>query len=303
VFVVNEVLRLGIIGLSPGNGHPYSWAAIFNGYNESEMERCGFPVIPRYLERQSFPEAAIKGAAVTHVWTQEPAVSQHVARAARINYVVDDMHDLLGKVDAVLLARDDAERHLEFAKPFLDASVPIYIDKPLALDVASAREMFALQRYPWQLFSCSALRYAREFALTEGQRTGLGGIKAIHATVPKDWDKYSIHVIEPMLSLLPDRGALLRSERWASDDRVALHLEWQSGAEALVSSMGERARTPLGLRVFGSSDWCDLIFSDTFSAFRSALAAFVEGVRMKRRQIPLSETLDAIKLVEVGRSL
>ena len=24
-------LKLGIIGLSEGNGHPYSWSAIFNG--------------------------------------------------------------------------------------------------------------------------------------------------------------------------------------------------------------------------------------------------------------------------------
>jgi hypothetical protein len=27
-------VRLGIIGASPGNGHPYSWSAFFNGYDE-----------------------------------------------------------------------------------------------------------------------------------------------------------------------------------------------------------------------------------------------------------------------------
>ena len=26
-------LKLGIIGISNGNGHPYSWSAIFNGYD------------------------------------------------------------------------------------------------------------------------------------------------------------------------------------------------------------------------------------------------------------------------------
>ena len=29
--------KLGIIGLSPGNGHPYSWSAIFNGYSKEKM--------------------------------------------------------------------------------------------------------------------------------------------------------------------------------------------------------------------------------------------------------------------------
>ena len=64
-------LKLGVIGLSPGNGHPYSWSAIFNGYNPAEMENCGFPVIPRYLELKQFPKDAIAEAAVTHVWAQD----------------------------------------------------------------------------------------------------------------------------------------------------------------------------------------------------------------------------------------
>ena len=44
-------LKIGIIGYSEGNGHPYSWSAIFNGYNRVLMESCGFTVIPRYLEK------------------------------------------------------------------------------------------------------------------------------------------------------------------------------------------------------------------------------------------------------------
>ena len=47
---MKEKLRLGIMGMSEGNGHPYSWSAIFNGYNSLEMEDCGFPVIPEYLK-------------------------------------------------------------------------------------------------------------------------------------------------------------------------------------------------------------------------------------------------------------
>ena len=45
-------LRLGVVGLSEGNGHPYSWSAIFNGCDMSFMKDCGFPVIPGYLAKQ-----------------------------------------------------------------------------------------------------------------------------------------------------------------------------------------------------------------------------------------------------------
>ena len=35
-------IKTGVIGISSGNGHPYSWSAIINGYNEHEMLNCRF---------------------------------------------------------------------------------------------------------------------------------------------------------------------------------------------------------------------------------------------------------------------
>ncbi len=61
--------RLGIIGLSPGNGHPYSWTAIFNGYNKEKPAQCPFPVIPEYLGQQDPKTMGIEEAYVTHIWT------------------------------------------------------------------------------------------------------------------------------------------------------------------------------------------------------------------------------------------
>lgn len=293
-------LRLGVIGLSPGNGHPYSWSAIFNGYEAPAMEHCGFPVIPRYLEKQCFPGDAIADARVTHVWTQDVALSRHVAQAARIEHVADRFTDLIGQVDAVLLARDDAETHLEFARPFLVAGMPIYVDKPLALSRAEAETLIGLQRFPGQLFSCSALRYAPELALTPVHSMTIGDIRCIAATVPKDWDKYAVHVIEPLLRLIPRRGEVVRSCRWASGDRVVLHVEFASGVGAQIATSGG-AGAPLGLRVFGAAGWCDLLFADTFRAFRAALQDFVDGVRVRDVRILPADMLEVVDLIEIGR--
>ena len=35
-------IRLGMIGMNDGNGHPYSWSAICNGYDPIEMENALF---------------------------------------------------------------------------------------------------------------------------------------------------------------------------------------------------------------------------------------------------------------------
>ena len=47
-------LRLGVVGLSEGNGHPYSWSAIFNGCDMTYMKACGFPVSERLYEQESY---------------------------------------------------------------------------------------------------------------------------------------------------------------------------------------------------------------------------------------------------------
>ena len=47
-----EDIKIGIIGMSHGNGHPYSWSAIVNGYDHEYMKDCPFPVIQDYLKKQ-----------------------------------------------------------------------------------------------------------------------------------------------------------------------------------------------------------------------------------------------------------
>ena len=34
-----NAIRLAMLGSTPGNGHPYSWSAMFNGYNREVMTR------------------------------------------------------------------------------------------------------------------------------------------------------------------------------------------------------------------------------------------------------------------------
>jgi predicted dehydrogenase len=295
-------MHLGVIGLSPGNGHPYSWSAIFNGYDRVLMEDCGFPVIPRYLERQHFPQDAIQEAKVTHVWAQDEACAQHIALAAKIDHVVHHYTDMIGKVDGILLARDDADAHLDFARPFLDAGLPIYIDKPLALSSEIAQQLINMQRYPGQLFSCSALRYAREFQLSEATCSEIGEIRQIHATAPKDWDKYAVHVIEPLLLLAPNRGTIKRIHRWRCDDSVSMHLLFESGLQAQVCTLGASA-APLSLRVIGDRGWRDLVFVDSFTAFRAALNEFVQGVLKRDVRIPPEFMLEVAGIIEAGRTM
>jgi hypothetical protein len=298
----NDKVKLGLLGLSPGNGHPYSWAALFNGYNIDAMSNCGFSAIPEYLKNHSFPCESIKNAEVTHIWTQNQILSEHIALSSNIKHVVNHFSEMIGEIDGVLLARDDAENHLYHAKLFLENGIPIYIDKPLALSLDKGQELLEMQTYAGQIFSCSALRYAKELSLTPSQYSSLGRIKYVFGSTPKDWDKYSIHVIEPMLKLFPELSLQpSRQSRWSSAGRSVLHGECESGLEYQISAMGECC-IPISLRIIGENDCIDLTFVDSFSAFKSALEIFINTTC--RREVALSADimLASISFVESGRS-
>ena len=125
------MIKIGILGMSPGNAHPSSWSAIINGvFDGEEITRLGYPAVAEYLTVNN-DTLGLPAAKVTHVWAQEEAVARQISRTAGIAHTVAAPIDLVGRVDAVILARDDPENHRSMAKPFIDAGIPIFIDKPL----------------------------------------------------------------------------------------------------------------------------------------------------------------------------
>jgi predicted dehydrogenase len=275
------------------------------------MASCPFPVIPQYLSEQDWPSAAVPGAQVTHVWTQDPAISAHIAAAARIPHVCTHMEDMIGQVDAVLLARDDPEHHYQMARPFIEAGLPIYIDKPAAADRATLDALFALEKWPGQIFSCSAVGYAREFSLTPEQRQEIGPLRWVEASIMKSWVKYGVHIIDPVLRLEPGlwqgaHGALTSVTNTGTHEpdgqRINLvTASWDSGFRAVFRVTGE-VPAPLRITVYGERGFIELNFKDTFNAFKSALADFVEGIRSRtvRSERAFLQTL--VDIIEKGNS-
>lgn len=295
----HQHLKLGIIGLSEGNGHPFSWAAICNGYDPVAMAGCGFPVIPEYLSRQKYPADFLTDVTVTHVWTQDEAITRKVAAASRITHVCHKPEDMLGEVDGLLLARDDAGNHHRFASPFLRAGIPVYVDKPLALSRAAADRLLNEAREPWQLFSCSALYFAEELLLDAGQRTRIGELRAVHAVTPMKWETYAAHLVDPVLRYIAEPAVIVEHRVWREREAVHLFARWRNGPVTCFHATG-RANCEIRIHYIGEQGEQLTIFQDSFRAFRSALAAFLEQVRTRRLMIPREHLLRVVAVLEAG---
>ena len=96
-------INIGILGVSEGNGHPYSFSSILNGYNRHHFKKSNWSVILNYLERREECEFCALDARITHVWCQDKTIAQEIANCCRINTVVDDYKDMLGEVDLSLI--------------------------------------------------------------------------------------------------------------------------------------------------------------------------------------------------------
>ena len=171
--------------------------------------------------------------------------------------------------------------------------------RPLALSSAIAMALYDRQRRPGQIFTCSALSYASELQLSIEEKKSLGPIFYIDAVTPKYWDTYGMHIIEPLLAIMGPgasptncSGGLMRH----------LDLKWPNGAVARLTALGN-ASGPISLRVFGERGFRELIFHDSFAAFRSALSVFVDIVRGIATPQPPDGPLAAVRILELGRNL
>lgn len=294
-----EKLRLGVIGMSEGNGHPYSWSAIFNGYNPEYMKDCPFPVIFDYLSKQKFPEDSLDSLAnVTHVWTQDRKISEHIANASNIENVCVKKEDMIGNVNAVLLARDDGENHYEMALPFLKAGLPVFIDKPFALSLNDANNMLDVQLSKNQIFTCSSLRFAKELTLTKEDKEKIGSIKFVEGSVMKKWSTYAIHILEPLVSQLPERGKLLDIKTIKNSEIHQVLINWKN-VSAYLKVTGNTP-VPLEIKFFGEKGSVTKTFFDSFNAFKSSLERFVKVINNEADNFKREETLEIVNIIEKG---
>ena len=307
-------LKLGIIGESYGNGHPFSWSAIFNGYDLAQMELCGYPTIPRYLEKQSWPEATLKLAKVTSIWTQDKERSKLISLSTNIPNICNYLNQISEEVDGILLARDDAENHIKHALPALNKGIPIFIDKPLALNTKDALYLFSLANKSL-LFSCSCLRYDPDLDISSWW--GNVNLNCIEGIAPKRWETYSIHAIEPIIASYQKYLKINGNElmhilskinfiKEKKDQSVILKMvlpknENLSPIDIRIITTGSNTQ-PIQIKAFDSLGYCmaSKKHKNSFLAFRNTLGIFEKSLITKNEPLDRETMLSSVYLVERG---
>jgi len=289
------MIKIGVIGMSEGNAHPYSWSAIINGqFDGSEIRRAGYPAVVAYLNANN-DTLGIPGAVVSHVWCQDRPISESIARSSGIIHVVGHFTDMIGQVDAVILARDDPENHRAMAHPFIEANIPIFIDKPLAYsyeDLEWFSEQVAKGKF---MMSCSSMRYANECRIAKQELGSLGPIELVTAVGKKDWKKYGIHLLEAVFGVLGDpiSECVQHIGEWG---REIVYVRLVGGADVTLHLFNEISGT-FQVTFFGRQGWKSVDIRNSYSMFRDNLIEFVRSVEEGKPRLDFEKTLRLMTII------
>ena len=291
-------MRLGVIGSSEGNGHPFSFAAIINGYDPTQLRAAGWDPIADYLDVRDPTDFGIGDVRVTHAWCPEPAETEALCRTAEIPHTVREPHDMIGDVDGVLIARDDWESHRPLAIPFLKAGVPVFLDKPLSLDPVDL-EVFRPHLWAGRLMSCSGYRFAPELdSLRSGVEVDPDPL-VLSGIGPRDWDRYAVHLVEPLLTLTTARPVGV-VELQAGHDAGAVELS--DGSIMTIDCLGDRA-PGFVLNVTYVTSRHEIALADRFSAFRRLLSTFARMVETQEPAVDPDDTLTVMEVLMARRTV
>lgn len=288
-------MRLGIIGTSPGNGHPFSFSAIINGYEEKGFIQAGWSVILDYLRVREPADFGFPDVTVSHAWTQDEATTAALCQACRIKHAVREPEEMIGKVDAVIVARDDAPSHWPLAQPFLNAKLPVFIDKPLTL---AQNELTTFWPYlcEGRVMSCSGLRFAIELDAITSKLSTIGKLQLVRGTTLNDWEKYGVHLLDAALrttSLVPV------SVRRLPATHDSLLIGCHEGTPIQIDALGDISKLFL-LEIIGEYGRLSADLLDNFSAFKNTIHAFIKMVRTGRPSIPAIDTWRSISTIIAG---
>ena len=214
-----KVIRVGMIGLD--TSHCLAFTKLLND-PKATADVAGFRMVAVYPKGSPDIESSTS------------RVPGYIEQMKKLDVkIVNDLDELVGQVDAILLETNDGRPHLEQIIPALKAGLPVFVDKPIAGSVTDAVAMFELGRhFKTPLFCSSSLRFSEgPQALRAGS---IGKILGCSTYSPCSLEKthpdlfwYGIHGVE-MLFTVMGKGCESVT-RASSDDFELVTGTWGDG--------------------------------------------------------------------------
>ncbi len=274
------VLRIGMVGVN--TSHADAFARIFNGTADEP---------PR-----------LDSGKVVAIWgnPDDPERVANLTETHSIESAVSDPAKMIGSVDAVLVVDDTGggALHAGLARPFLEAGLPVFIDKPMTTAYADAVALFDLaDAHNAPLLSCSALRFAVEIEAARNALAAVGTLSSIVSVGPGDWFYYGVHAVE-LMGVVAGTGASWVHRHTLLDKDITV-IGYEDGPAAVVETLRDAAYV-FHLTAFGADGFTTVHVEDAIGFYTNTMRAFATMAETGIAPLRREQTLEVIAILEAG---
>jgi virulence factor len=217
--------------------------------------------------------------------------------------IVENPKEMIGKVDAMLIESVDGSVHYERAKPFLEAGIPCFIDKPFSCSVEDGKKIIELaEKKKLTLFSSSSLRFAPE--LVEYLKTNKQPIVGTLTYGPASTQErnpglfhYGIHAVEVLYTIMGPGCQRVTCTHEKDVDMVSGH--WKDGRVASIRGCRDHAGGAFGATIFLAKSVKHLEIKTTY-IYRELLKQIVDFFKTGKSPVDIDVTLEMVAFMEAA---
>ena len=207
--------------------------------------------------------------------------------------IVDSIEELCRKVDGVLLESVDGRPHLKQARPVIAAKKPLFIDKPMAGNLADVLEIFRLaEENNVPCWSSSSLRYSP--GIVEMKKTNsVGDILGCDAFSPCSLEEhhpdlywYGVHGVEILFAVMGTGCQSVRRVQ-TPDFEFVVGL-WEGGRIGTYRGL-RKGRHDYGATVFGTKS---IIQAGKYGGYGPLVDEIIKFFKTGKVPVPKEETIE-----------
>jgi predicted dehydrogenase len=218
--------------------------------------------------------------------------------------IVERPEELIGQIDAVMVTSVDGSVHRERARPFIEAGLPLFLDKPFACSLADASAIVGAARARGvALTSASALRYCPELLDVRRRGEQIGAVVGVDAFTPGSLHPrnpglfhYGVHGVEMVYALM---GTGCRSVRTVFEEGGEVTVgRWADGRLGTVRA-SRRGSYALGFTCFAEREVAAAVI-DSKRLYSDMLRVAVEMFQTGRWPLTAAELLEPVAFMEAA---
>ncbi|MBN2272536.1 MAG: Gfo/Idh/MocA family oxidoreductase [Sedimentisphaerales bacterium] len=207
--------------------------------------------------------------------------------------IVDSIEQLCQKVDGVLLESVDGRPHLKQARPVIEARIPLFIDKPMAGNLADVIEIFRLAKEKnVPCWSSSSLRFSPG-VFDARSDPNIGGVLGCDAYGPCSLEEhhpdlywYGVHGVE-MLFAIMGPGCEMVTRTQTKDFELAVG-RWSDGRIGTFRGI-RKGKSGYGATIFGAKK---IAPAGEYAGYGPLVDEIIKFFKTGKPAVPADETIE-----------